>query len=237
MPESLAIKTVVQHIGHSEEDNSLDVLFKMLADHPLERSFAAYGDYLEPPVWNDPSAVGWAPDGSDGEFMFWGNFHDYSFGFNLTTNDPVLLDRLRLAVEANCARPDFQAQPSPELSLGLLADYVRDLGIGSPRWESDTEMPERAILLLLAVDDDELVECQLQHEGAVVDYICNRRALKAELLRLCRTRRPELGYSLADILGSIADPQPGTLVAAISGHAIVDRDIKPGNATGQLDLL
>jgi hypothetical protein len=231
------IKTVIQHIGHSAEDNSLEALFKMLAEHPLERTFAAYGDYLEPPVWNDPNAVGWAPDGSDVEFTFWGNFHDYSFGFNLTTNDPVLVERIKLAVEANCARADFQAQPQPELHLNLLADYIRDLGIGSPRWEGDTEMAESTILLLRAVDDDELVECQLQHDGAVVDYICNRRTLKAALIRLCRTRRPEFGYSLADILGPVDDPQPGTLVAALSEHAIVERDIKPASATGQLDLL
>jgi hypothetical protein len=166
--------------------------------------------------------------------MFWGSLFDWAYTFNLTTNDPELLERIRVAVERNRARADFQAQAPHAMSMTLLRDYVRDLGIGCPRWEDDDEVAEGTILVLRYGDEDDLVECQLQHDGAIVDYICNRRALKAALVRLCRTRRPELGYSVATILGPIETPEPGTLVAALAG-VIVDRDIKPANE--QLELL
>jgi hypothetical protein len=236
-------RTVIEYIGQhgGSGKRSLEHLFRMLAEHPLDRTFEAYGDYLETPVWSKPPRDGWAADGSDGECMFWGNFFDWAYTFNLTTNDPELIERIRVAVEQNRARADFQAQAPQPMSMTLLRDYVRDLGIGCPRWEGDDEITERTVIVLRRVDDDDIVECQLRHDGAVVDYLCNRRALKAALVRLCRTRRPELGYSVSDILGPVADPQPGTLVEALAlGHTVAHRDIKPENEpgpAGQLQLL
>jgi hypothetical protein len=230
----MSTRTVIHYIGQhaSPGKRSLEDLFEMLAEHPLDRTFEAYGDYLEPPVWSKPPQDGWAEDGSDGEFSFWGNLFDWAYTFNLTTNDPELIERIRAAVEQNRARADFQAQAPQPMSISLLQDYIRDLGIGSPRWEGDDEIGEGTRLVLRSGADDESVECQLQHDGAVVDYTCNRRVLKAALVRLCRTRRPELGYSVAEILGPVADPQPGTLVAALAGVQVAS--IEPA---GQLELL
>lgn len=213
-------RTVIHWIGHNgTDDRSLEGLFHMLDEHPLNRIFEEYGDYLEPPVYADWSRVmDWATDGSDGEFMFSGNFATYSCTFSLTTNDPDLLARIRAAVEANRARPDFQAQQPRPMSLSLLADYLRDLGVGGPRYSWEP-IPDRSCVLLDEVDGDEsLVECQLRHEDATVNYVCNRRALKTALIRLARTRRQELGFSIADILGPIEQPEPRTLVAALAGE-------------------
>lgn len=212
-------KTDIHYIGHSEEDGALERLFEMLASHPLQRSFEEHGDFIEPPVWDSPPSK-WAPDGSDGEIHFNGNFDTYAFAFSLATNDPALIDRLRVAVEANRARPDFQSQPDAHLNTSMLAAYLEVLGVGGPRWGWEPT-PDRSCVLLSDADDDRDVACQLRHAGAVVDYVCDRRVLNAALINLCRSRRPSLGFTVEQIVGPIEAPEPNTLSAALAGAMVV----------------
>jgi len=228
-------KTIIQYIGQhgSPGKRSLEHLFKMLAEHPLDRTFEAYGDYLEPPVWSNPPD-GWAPDGSDGELTFWGNLFDWAYTFNLTTNDPELVERIRAAVDLNRARPDFLEQPACPLMISLLADYIRSLGIGCPRWEGeddDATISEATSVALRSVDDDALVEVELRHDGATTIHRCDRRVLKSRLVDLNRTRRPELGVDAPTILGCVVE------ALAASEVEMAGRDIKPANTSGQMTLL
>ena len=221
-------KTIINWIGHNlSDDGSLEGLFQLLAEHPLDRRFEAYGDFLEAPVWSEPTDD-WAPDGSDGEVHVSGNFLTYSHTFSITTSDPSLIERFRVALELNLARPDYLTQPVYPMSLTLLATYIRSLGLGCPRWEGDDASILEPSVVLGSVDDDALVEVELRHDGATTIHRCDRRVLKSRLVDLNRTRRPELGVDAATILGCVVE------VLAASEVEMVGRDIKPENASGQM---
>jgi len=226
-------KTIINWIGHNaSDDRSLEGLFDLLAVQPLDRSFEAYGDYLEPPVWCEPHEVEWAADGSDGEVNFSGNFFHFSRTFSVTTNDPDLIERFRVALELNRAMPGFIEQTPRPLMISMLTDYIRSLAIGCPRWEGDdATISEAASVVLRSVDDDALVEVELCHDGATTIHRCDRRVLKSRLVDLNRTRRPELGVDAATILGYVVE------ALAASEVEMVGRDIKPANASGQMTLL
>jgi hypothetical protein len=228
------MKTIINWIGHNaSDDRTLEGLFELLAVQPLDRSFEAYGDYLEAPVWLTPSEVDWAPDGSDGEVSFEGNFYEYSRTFSITTNDPDMIERFRVALELNRAMPGFVEQTPQPLMIGMLATYIRSLGIGCPRWEGDDAMiTEATSMVLRSVDDDALVEVELRHDGATTIHRCERRVLKSRLVDLNRTRRPEIGVDAATILGCVVEA-----LAASEVEMVGYRDIKPAIASGQMTLL
>ena len=224
-------KTIINWIGHNaSDDRTLEGLFELLAVQPLNRSFESYGDYLESPVWLKPSEVDWAPDGSDGEVSFEGNFYEYSRTFSITTNDPALIERFRVALEANRAMPGFLGQTPQPLMIGMLATYIRSLGLGCPRWEGDDATISEPSVVLSSVDDDALVEVELRHDGATTIHRCDRRVLKSRLVDLNRTRRPELGVDAATILACAVEA-----LAASEVEMVSERDLKPENTTtGQM---
>jgi hypothetical protein len=224
-------KTIINWIGHNaSDDRTLEGLFELLGKQPLDRRFEAYGDFLEAPVWSEPHEE-WGHDGSNGEVHVCGNFLNYSHTFSLTTSDPALIERFRVALEINRARPDYLAQPVYPLSLTLLASYIQTMGIGCPRWQGEAVPPSEPFAVLSEVDDDALAEVELRHDGATTIHRFDRRVLKSRLVDLCRTRRPELGVDATTILGCVVEA-----LAAAEVEMLGDRDLKPAKS-GQMTLL
>lgn len=201
-------KTIITH------DRSLAALFQNLRVYALDRSFEAYGPWVEHPVWAEASRSVWAPDGSQGEVSFTGNFYLLSFAFGVQTNDPALIERLRAAVEANMSRPDYLAQPAPAMSIRLLREYLMDSGLHREDY-GDAWAVDRTEITLEPVDDTRLMIVHLRHHGATHRFTCDRRAMVPGLIVLARSRRPDLGFSSAQIVGDLEQPEPGTLAAAI----------------------
>lgn len=73
----------------------IEGLFERLREHPLDRIWEAYGNF---------------ECESDGVTNFFGNFFTYSHVFDIRTDDPELIGRLRQAIAANKCRADYQSQ-------------------------------------------------------------------------------------------------------------------------------
>ncbi len=99
-----------------EDPGDVDELLKMLATHPLDRSFEKYGDFItENPCQGVRSEDG--TDWVDGPRFFEaettsfsGNFLTYSHVFNIYTNHPETIEALTKAIRANQERADYKAQ-------------------------------------------------------------------------------------------------------------------------------
>lgn len=106
--------TIVQHVGHSFDDpeDQIARLFDLLARHTLDPTFEGYGDFIspaEPDVIAAYESAHGATFDACGTFHVWGNFADYSCVFNLYTDDPALIARLRVAVDANKQTSGYKA--------------------------------------------------------------------------------------------------------------------------------
>jgi hypothetical protein len=85
----------------------IEALFARLASHTLDRTFEAYGDFIQNALINERGEQ-LGPPGAVG---FFGNFFDYSHVFNIWTDDADLIARLSAAVAANKASAAYRAQP------------------------------------------------------------------------------------------------------------------------------
>jgi hypothetical protein len=91
-----------------EEPDSIDTLLDVLAKHPLDRTFEAYGNF----VLRDPQMA----DGSRdvGRTHFFGNFLTLSHVFSIRTDEQDVIDKLTAAIQANKLRPDYRNQSKPK---------------------------------------------------------------------------------------------------------------------------
>ncbi len=95
--------TAVQYIGRwsrEHDDNlqspesAIESLFKMLVTYTLEPDFERYGGFIDV----NPQLV----RGGYGDYThIHGNFFDYSFVFNIETQDSDLVERFRDAIQVN----------------------------------------------------------------------------------------------------------------------------------------
>lgn len=87
-----------------EPVDPVEKLLAVLQEHPLDRLFESYGNY----IFKDDDGI---PGGTT---RFWGNFLSISHVFQIDTNDLDVIARLTTAIRANQQRPDFLAQPNAE---------------------------------------------------------------------------------------------------------------------------
>lgn len=90
---------------------SLEALFDLLTQEALDPTFEKYGNFIEQPrmsvltgydsgtaIWEDRGPT--YPDRPNA-LQFFGNFLNYSFVFDITTDDPEMIVRLTTAIRAN----------------------------------------------------------------------------------------------------------------------------------------
>lgn len=107
-----------------EAPDSVETLLAVLAEHPLDRRFEEYGNFI------------FAYDAQ--HTRFWGNFFTLSHVFNIDTDEPEMAERLTAAIRANQQRADYLAQPNPE--------RVRPGRIGAARRQAERARQARAVL-------------------------------------------------------------------------------------------
>lgn len=78
-----------------ERPKSLNSLMVALVSSPLDRRFMDYGKF--------------ASHNGD-TWHFFGNFLELSHVFNITTDDPIVIETLRAAIRRNQHREDYRAQ-------------------------------------------------------------------------------------------------------------------------------
>jgi hypothetical protein len=79
----------------------IEALFARLESDTLDRTFEAYGNFIER-IAAFPEVV-----------CFWGNFLTYSHVFSVDTDEPELVERLTAAIRANQQTPAYRHQPPP----------------------------------------------------------------------------------------------------------------------------
>lgn len=91
-----------------EAPDTIEQLIEVLAQHPLDRRFEDYGNFIDrDPEWLDGST-------KPGVVIFFGNFLTVSHVFNIETDDPEVIERLNRAIKANKRRADYRSQDKPK---------------------------------------------------------------------------------------------------------------------------
>lgn len=95
-------------VDEPTSEAALAHLFEMLEEHPLDRRFERFGDFVEvePMLASGERAVGKA--------YISGNFLTYSCAFRIVADlaaDREKLNQIIVAIDANQRRPDYLAQP------------------------------------------------------------------------------------------------------------------------------
>jgi len=91
--------TKVDHIGSKfggDEPDTIEQLFEMLGREPLDPRFEKYGNFV------------YHCEDSD-RIKVWGNFFTVSYGFDVETDDPELIERFLAAISANQSSEPYQA--------------------------------------------------------------------------------------------------------------------------------
>lgn len=101
--------TTTIHSNGSGRVLPIEALLERLATHPLDRTFEAFGNFVQ----LDPVNGRGEPMTGPGGAAFFGNFLTYSHVFRLDTDDPDLIARLTAAIHANQQRPDYLDQSPP----------------------------------------------------------------------------------------------------------------------------
>ena len=89
-----------------QRPDSIPVLLAAMDEHPLDRTFEAYGDFgyaLDAEIAVDLPGKGW--------MQFSGNFATVSHVFGIRTRDKKTITNLVAAIKRNKRRDDYQAQP------------------------------------------------------------------------------------------------------------------------------
>lgn len=116
-----------------EEEDDVQDLLAVLAEHPLDPRFEDYGNFINP----HPCVAVRDDDGKwvDGDRQyqadvtsFFGNFLGLSHVFNIDTNHQPTIDALTTAIKANVATTAYQAaRPKPAPKPAPKVEPQRDL--------------------------------------------------------------------------------------------------------------
>lgn len=100
---------LVIHSNGGGKPQPIEALFARLESDTLDRSFEAFGDFMQ----RDPISVTGEPLGPPGMVSIFGNFLTYSHVFSIWTDDEALIEKLAALIAANKARDEYQDQPPP----------------------------------------------------------------------------------------------------------------------------
>lgn len=117
--------TIVLSNGHLRTETieaAIDVLIEILRDHPLNRLFEKYGNFVERDARN---LRGEWLEGVENAVSFFGNFFDRSHVFSIVSNDAHHVERLCAAIAANRQRADYLRQPPPYDPAKLVVERKR----------------------------------------------------------------------------------------------------------------
>ena len=100
---------------YGEQPASIDDLIAALERHPLDPRFERNGNFIYKP-FHPKSEDGNLVDDLDrplhpdhpGALSFFGNFYGVSHVFNITTDQPEIIEQLTAAIRANQATPAYQ---------------------------------------------------------------------------------------------------------------------------------
>lgn len=91
--------TVVSHIGSKfggDDPDTIEQLFDMLGREPLDPKFEQYGNFMY--HCEDSNRI-----------KVWGNFFAVSYGFDVETDDPCLIERFMIAISGNQSSEPYRA--------------------------------------------------------------------------------------------------------------------------------
>jgi hypothetical protein len=104
-----------------EEPDGIDLLLQRLNDYALDRTFEAFGNFIDA----NPVNMAGKPLLPPGWVNFFGNFQEYSHVFRIDTDDVDLIERLTAAIRANQQRPDYLSQSDyAEVKAKLAAEAL-----------------------------------------------------------------------------------------------------------------
>lgn len=85
--------------------DTVDNILQDLEEYTLDPVFELYGDFVNPsPEWLNQDAA----EKYSGCTLIYGNFLSLSHAFQLVTDEPETISRLRDAIDENRKRPDYQ---------------------------------------------------------------------------------------------------------------------------------
>lgn len=84
-----------------QEPDTIEKLLEVLKEHPLNRTFEKYGDFI---------SSNFLKPKPPGTVSIHGNFHTISHAFCIITDEPELIEKLTLAIRENQQRPDYLSQ-------------------------------------------------------------------------------------------------------------------------------
>lgn len=98
-----------------QENDSIESLLKVLETETLDRSFEAYGNFInENPRYCSQYGGHNHTSEYEGLTAIFGNFHTCSHVFNIKTNDPQIIKNLTNAINKNKKTKSYLAQPKPK---------------------------------------------------------------------------------------------------------------------------
>jgi len=135
--------TIINSCGShwaGEDLSPISELITMLKNHPLRRDLESCGNFINPfPLC--VRSLGYDPETGYSRYVeneeqpyrgltsFFGNFFDWSFVFNIYTDDPELISALTKAIRKNQERSDYldQEAPTPHHWITIRLDGTREI--------------------------------------------------------------------------------------------------------------
>lgn len=115
------MKTTINSNGSKwagEKPDSIEKLIEVLSETPLDRRFEACGNFAyKGKCKHDREILGH-------QTRFFGNFLKLSHVFNIDTDNPIIIKKLRNTIRANKLRPDYLSQPKPEKATKALTSVL-----------------------------------------------------------------------------------------------------------------
>lgn len=98
---ALRVRNIGSHMA-GEKSNTIPDLMKMLQQHPLNPLFEDYGNFCYKLDPTDAKRIGCL-------YHLFGNFYDYSFGFDISADTKADTLKLCCAIRENQRQPDYKA--------------------------------------------------------------------------------------------------------------------------------
>jgi hypothetical protein len=100
---AIEYKTIIQHNGSKwagDAPDPIEKLYDRLQSDTLDPRWERMGDFC---FWQPAESI----PGPMAMLRFFGNFYTYSHGFDISTNDPKIIERLTDLIQANKSTPGY----------------------------------------------------------------------------------------------------------------------------------